>query len=92
MPILEPGADWIRRWARLAGRTPDGSVSTPALLVPPESLAKAPLFDISGRYDHPAAASCASTDPKGVDATVKAEIVLGCRLQFVVTSATPSAG
>ncbi|MEU4218961.1 FxSxx-COOH system tetratricopeptide repeat protein [Actinoplanes sp. NPDC026623] len=36
VPILEPGADWIRRWARLAGRTPEGAVSTPALLVPPE--------------------------------------------------------
>ena len=71
----------------------DPSVKLPeALLVPPESLAKAPLFDINGRYDHPAAKTCASTDPKGVDATVKAEIVLGCRLQFVVTSATPSAG
>jgi len=71
----------------------DPSVKLPnELLAPPTSLATAPLLDVTGRYDHPAASTCASTDPKGVSATVKAEIVLGCRLQFVVTSATPSAG
>jgi len=71
----------------------DPSVTIPeALLTPTTSLATAPRVDVTGRFDHPAAKSCVSTDPKGVDATAKAEIVLGCRLQFVVTSATPSAG
>ncbi len=71
----------------------DPTFSIPeALLAPTTSLATAPLLDVSGRYDHPAARTCAPTDPKGVDATTKAEIQLGCRLQFVVTSATPLAG
>jgi hypothetical protein len=71
----------------------DPSLTIPERLqAPTTSLASAPLVEVSGQYDHAAAKDCRSTDPKGVDASLAAEIVLGCRLRFVVPKAAALGG
>ncbi|MEU8327441.1 FxSxx-COOH system tetratricopeptide repeat protein [Micromonospora sp. NPDC048839] len=36
VPVIERGADWLRRWSGLLSETPTGDVRLPALLLPPD--------------------------------------------------------